>query len=82
MRLIGKCLKVGVLENGEVTTPEIGTAQGSTLSPLLANIYLHYVLDEWFEQEVKPRLRGKAKMLRFADDCAPRRRRKEAEMVT
>lgn len=82
MRLIGKCLKVGVLENGEVTTPEIGTAQGSTLSPLLANIYLHYVLDEWFEQEVKPRLRGKAKMLRFADDfLIGFERREDAERV-
>ncbi|MEJ2353895.1 MAG: reverse transcriptase domain-containing protein [Anaerolineales bacterium] len=68
MRLIGKCLHVGVLESGEITTPETGTAQGSTLSPLLANVYLHYVLDLWFENEVKPRLSGKAKQLRFADD--------------
>jgi RNA-directed DNA polymerase len=82
MRLIGKCLHVGVLENGEIWTPEAGTTQGSTLSPLLANVYLHYVLDLWFEHEVKPRLSGKARMLRYADDCAPRRRRKEAEMVT
>jgi len=82
MRLIGKCLHVGILENGVILTPETGTVQGSTLSPLLANVYLHHVLDAWFEQEVKPRLHGKAKLLRFADDCAPRRRRKEAEMVT
>jgi group II intron reverse transcriptase/maturase len=68
MRLIGKCLHVGVLESGEITTPETGTAQGSTLSPLLANVYLHYVLDQWFEHEVKPRLTGKARLLRFADD--------------
>ena len=68
MRLIGKCLHVGVLESGEITTPESGTAQGSTLSPLLANVYLHYVLDQWFEHEVKPRLTGKARLLRFADD--------------
>lgn len=68
MRLIGKCLHVGVLESGEITTPETGTAQGSTLSPLLANVYLHYVLDLWFEREVKPRLAGKASLLRFADD--------------
>ena len=68
MRLIGKCLHVGVLESGEITTPETGTAQGSTLSPLLANVYLHYVLDLWFKDEVKPRLVGKAKLLRFADD--------------
>jgi len=68
MRLIGKCLHVGILENGVILTPETGTVQGSTLSPLLANVYLHYVLDAWFEEEVKPRLRGKAKLLRFADD--------------
>jgi hypothetical protein len=47
---------------------------------LLANIYLHYVLDEWFEHEVKPRLRGMAAEIRYADDCAPRRRREEAVM--
>jgi hypothetical protein len=51
------------------------------ISPLLANIYLHEVLDRWFEEEVKPRMKGRAFLIRFADDCAPRRRRKEAEMV-
>ena len=82
MRLIGKCLHVGVLENGEITTPEAGTAQGSTLSPLLANVYLHYVLDMWFEHEVKPRLPGKAKLLRFADDfLIGFERREDAEKV-
>ena len=44
------------------------------ISPLLANVYLHYVLDVWFEQEVKPRLKGRAFLVRYADDCAPRRR--------
>jgi len=68
MRLIGKCLHVGCLENGAEMTPKTGTVQGSTLSPLLANVYLHYVLDAWFEQEVKPRLQGKAKLLRYVDD--------------
>jgi len=82
MRLIGKCLHVGVLENGEISTPEAGTAQGSTLSPLLANVYLHYVLDMWFEHEVKPRLPGKAKLLRFADDfLIGFERREDAEKV-
>jgi hypothetical protein len=57
-----------VLENGAVTYPEEGTPQGGVISPLLANIYLHYVLDEWFEQEVKPRLRGRAFLVRYADD--------------
>ena len=41
------------------------------ISPLLSNIFLHYVLDEWFEQEVRPRLKGEAFLIRYADDCAP-----------
>ena len=68
LRLIGKCLHVGVLEGVELSTSETGTAQGSVLSPLLGNVYLHYVLDLWFEQEVKPRLRGRANLIRYADD--------------
>jgi RNA-directed DNA polymerase len=74
LRLIGKCLHVGVLDGVELSTSESGTAQGSVLSPLLGNVYLHYVLDLWFEQEVKSRLRGRATLIRYADDCAPRRR--------
>jgi RNA-directed DNA polymerase len=68
LRLIGKCLHVGVLDGAEYTEPETGTIQGSGLSPLLGNIYLHYVLDLWFEREVKPRLSGKATLIRYADD--------------
>ncbi len=68
LRLIGKCLQVGVLDGVELSTSESGTAQGSVLSPLLGNVYLHYVLDLWFEQEVKPRLRGRATLIRYADD--------------
>jgi RNA-directed DNA polymerase len=68
LRLIGKWLHAGVLEEGILTTPEAGTPQGGVISPLLANIYLHYVLDVWFEQEVKPRLRGSAFLIRYADD--------------
>jgi group II intron reverse transcriptase/maturase len=68
LRLVGKCLHVGILEDGGIVSPEMGTAQGSTLSPLLANVYLHYVLDLWFEQEVKGKLRGKATLIRYADD--------------
>ena len=68
LRLIGKCLHVGVLDGEEFTTPDRGTAQGSALSPMLGNIYLHYALDQWFEHEVKPRLRGRARLIRFADD--------------
>ena len=68
LRLIGKWLNAGVLEAGVVTTPEAGTPQGGVISPLLANIVLHYVLDEWFEKEVRPRLKGWAFLIRYADD--------------
>jgi group II intron reverse transcriptase/maturase len=68
LRLIGKCLHVGVLDGVELSTSESGTAQGSVLSPLLGNVYLHYTLDLWFEQEVKPRLRGRATLVRYCDD--------------
>lgn len=68
LRLISKCLHVGVLDGEEYSEPEVGTAQGSVLSPLLGNIYLHHVLDLWFEREVKPRLGGKALLVRYADD--------------
>ena len=81
LRLVGKCLHVGVLDGSEYSEPEIGTAQGSVLSPLLGNVYLHYVLDVWFEREVKPRLSGAAHLIRYADDRAPRRRGREAVMA-
>jgi group II intron reverse transcriptase/maturase len=68
LRLIGKWLNAGVLEEGVHTTPEQGTPQGGVISPLLANIVLHYVLDEWFETEVRPRLKGRAFLIRYADD--------------
>jgi group II intron reverse transcriptase/maturase len=68
LRLIGKWLNAGVLEDGNLTFPEKGSPQGGVISPLLANVYLHYVLDVWFEQEVKPRLKGRAFLIRYADD--------------
>jgi group II intron reverse transcriptase/maturase len=68
MRLIGKCLHVGVLDGAEYSEPEVGTPQGSVLSPLLGNVYLHYALDLWFEHEIKPRLRGRVFLIRYADD--------------
>lgn len=67
-RLIGKWLNAGVVDRKQLYFPEKGTPQGGVISPLLANIYLHYVLDEWFVKEVLPRLKGKAFLLRFADD--------------
>jgi len=68
LRLIGKWLNAGSLEEGEISYPDQGTPQGGVISPLLANIYLHEVLDEWFEQEVKPRMKGRAELIRYADD--------------
>jgi hypothetical protein len=67
MRLIGKCLRAGVPDGAEYQEPEEGTAQGAILSPILGNIYLHYVMARWFETEVRPRLRGKAILCRYAD---------------
>jgi RNA-directed DNA polymerase len=68
LRLIGKWLKAGVLDGGKIAFPEKGTPQGGVISPLLANIFLHYVLDEWFEKEAKPRMLGRVHLIRFADD--------------
>lgn len=68
LRLIGKWLHAGVMEDGAISYPAQGTPQGGVVSPLLANVYLHHVIDEWFERVVKPRLRGKAQMVRYADD--------------
>jgi group II intron reverse transcriptase/maturase len=73
LRLIGKWLKAGVLDtNGEVILPAAGTPQGGIVSPILANIYLHYCLDEWFQHVVKKHCRGEACLIRYADDfvCA------------
>jgi len=67
-RLIGKWLKAGVMEDGNISYPESGSPQGGCISPILANVYLHYVLDMWFEETVKPHLPGSAKLVRFADD--------------
>lgn len=69
-RAIGKWLKAGVLDKGQWLKSEQGSPQGGVISPLLANIYLHEVLDVWFEHDVKPQLKGKAFMVRYADDAA------------
>jgi hypothetical protein len=69
-RLIGKWLKAGVMENGAVSHAGQGTPQGGVLSPLLSNVYLHEVLDQWFTEEVQRHLRGRGFLVRFADDAA------------
>jgi group II intron reverse transcriptase/maturase len=69
LRLIGKWLNAGVLEDGGITYPDSGSPQGGVISPILANIYLHEVLDVWFDREAKPRLSGKAHLVRYADDA-------------
>src|SRR5690349_10502305 len=66
--LIRRWLKAGVLEDGVVTPSEMGTPQGGSISVLLSNVYLHYVLDLWFERVAKPRLRGEAYLVRYIDD--------------
>ena len=68
LRLIGKWLNAGVMEDGSVSYPDSGSPQGGVVSPLASNVFLHYVLDRWFEEEVKPRLKHRAFLIRFADD--------------
>jgi hypothetical protein len=67
--MIGKWLNAGVMEDGKLSKPGKGSPQGGVISPLLSNIYLHEVLDTWFVRDVKPRLKGKASMVRYADDA-------------
>jgi len=68
-RIIGKWLNAGVTDGGQRIYPEKGTPQGGVISPLLSNLFLHEVLDDWFEKTVKPRLKGKAAIVRYADDA-------------
>jgi group II intron reverse transcriptase/maturase len=67
-RMIGKWLNAGVMEKGTVSYSTLGTPQGGVISPILSNIYLHYVLDEWFHETVLKHIRGSARLFRFADD--------------
>jgi group II intron reverse transcriptase/maturase len=69
LRLIDKWLNAGVLEGGNISFPEAGSPQGGVISPVLANVYLHEVLDVWYAQDVLPRLRGRARLIRYADDA-------------
>jgi len=72
LRLIGKWLNAGALEEGALSRPDAGTPQGGVISPLLANVYLHEVLDEWFERDVKPRLKGRGflSVMRTTPSCS------------
>ena len=69
LRLIGKWLKAGAMEDGMIEYPEAGSPQGGCISPILSNIYLHEVLDEWFTRQVVPRLVGRALLVRYCDDA-------------
>jgi RNA-directed DNA polymerase len=80
VRLIQKWLTAGVLEDGTRTWSETGTPQGGSASPLLANVYLHYVFDLWVHRWRRTQARGDVLVVRYADDCAPRRRREETVM--
>ncbi len=81
VRLLLKWLTAGVMEDGELHEVKEGTPQGGVISPLLANVYLHYVLDLWVQQWRKRTARGEVYIVRYADDGAPRRRRREAVMA-
>jgi hypothetical protein len=67
-RMIDKWLKAGVLEQGQLSYPNTGTPQGGVISPMLSNVFLHYVLDEWFAGQAQPRLRGGSALVRYCDD--------------
>jgi retron-type reverse transcriptase len=64
-------LTAGIMDGKDLVFPEKGSPQGSVISPLLANVYLHEVLDQWFAEVVTAHCRGKVILIRYADDCAP-----------
>jgi len=81
-RLIDKWLKAGVLEDGQLFYPETGTPEGGVVSPLMANVFLHHVIDRWFAEEVQPRLHGSSTLVRYCDDFVMLfARRDDAERV-
>jgi RNA-directed DNA polymerase len=68
LRLLGKWRRAGVMEEGVLPQAATGVVQGGVRSPVLANVFLHHVLDEWFERDVRPRMQGRCFLIRFADD--------------
>ena len=75
LQMVHRFLKAGVIEEGQWQATAEGTPQGGVISPLLANLYLHYALDLWFEKVFRRTCRGTARLIRYADDCAPGNRR-------
>jgi RNA-directed DNA polymerase len=76
LRIIGRFLKGGYMEEGKKYKTDKGTPQGGVISPILANVYLHYVLDLWFEKRVRKQCKGQIYIVRYADDCVPRKQAK------
>jgi RNA-directed DNA polymerase len=81
VRLLMKWMRAGVMEDGELHEVHEGSPQGAVISPLLSNVYLHYVVDLWVQQWRKRHAHGEVYVVRYADDRAPRRRGKETLMV-
>ena len=81
LRLIGKWLNAGIMEDGNISFPESGSPQGGVISPLAANVYLHYVLDQWFEHVAKPRLWAQCSFLAESVNCCRDPSRQFAEQV-
>ncbi len=81
LRLIGKWLKAGILDGENLSYTSKGTIQGGTISPILANIYLHTVMDKWYVEQIKPKLGEQSCVVRFADDRAPRTRKRSFKVL-
>ena len=78
IRLVRRMLKAGIMKDYVCEDTELGSGQGSVCSPVIANIYMHYVLIWWFKERIQPKLKGFSGIVVYADDCAPRRRKRVA----